>query len=282
MPRLTPREGPHRPMGGGDETQVRRNCLRCCAPILLCCAYILGCVAPAAQAWEVFTGFQMDNRKQYLAYGGVRVALTQPAGGFTPFVQLFTLHQAFFFHSAGQLLQEELTQVIPAVGVTKSMGQLQLGALAGPALRETHEDTVLQERERSRELGYAFQLECTYWTDTDGFEGLVTYTNLDNFFFGRFRWKHPIVATEGKLSFNLGLEGLAMGNSQVQEGLVGGLLEIQWGKLVVLVKGGYQNNTTFHSGGYGGIELYVPFGEKPNVDSAGEALTPRHKVVLYK
>jgi hypothetical protein len=227
--------------------------------MILCYICVLGGVAPAAQAWEVFAGFQTDNRKQNLVYGGVRTSLTQSAGGYTPVVQLLALHQNFFFRSEGQLLQTRLTQVVPAVGVTKSMGQLELGALAGLALQATQEDTVLHERERHREIGYALQLEGSYWTDTDGFEGLVTYTNLDGFFFARFRWKHPIFTTTAKLSFNFGLEASAMGNSQSQEGLVGGLLEIQFGELAVLLKGGYQNNTTFHSGAYSGIELYVPF-----------------------
>lgn len=37
------------------------------------------------------------------------------------------------------------------------------------------------------------------------------------------------------------------------------IAEVQVSKVFLLVWGGYKHNTTFHSEGYGGFEIYFPF-----------------------
>jgi hypothetical protein len=41
--------------------------------------------------------------------------------------------------------------------------------------------------------------------------------------------------------------------------MTGPVGEIQIGNVFVLIRGGYQNNTTFHGGSYGGFDIYLPF-----------------------
>jgi hypothetical protein len=50
-----------------------------------------------------------------------------------------------------------------------------------------------------------------------------------------------------------------MGNGDYRAIQTGPILEILIGKVFFLVRGGYQNSTSFHNGGYGGAEIYFPF-----------------------
>jgi hypothetical protein len=238
------------------------------ATLLLLIQILLSTPLPArAEVYESFAGFQMDNQQQYLAYGGLRATLSRPNWPVEPFLQVFAFRQRFFFHSEGQLLEGQLTQISPAVGIIKSIGGLTLQASVGPSFLQNREDTVgtdeegnlIRGRETTNDVGYAFSGYGSYSTDNETFEGLISYTNLSDFFFGRLRWLHLAFETEGGTPLNLGLELVAQGNADFKETNAGGLVGTELWKLSILLKGGYQNNSTFHSGGYGGIELYVRF-----------------------
>jgi len=220
-------------------------------------------VPSSSQAWEASAGYQSDNHGQYFSYVYGRATVSPPTAGlpFEPFVQLFAFRQRFFSKEEGHLLEAHLNQVAPSVGITKKIADLEISASAGAALREAQEQTVAGEKETTKDLGYMVNAEASYWMDNDGFEGIVSYTNLQDFFFGRARWKHIASKTEEEHSIKLnpGLEMQALGNSDFQAIVVGGLLETEVGNLVLLLKGGYQYDTTFRSGEYGGIELYLPF-----------------------
>jgi len=41
--------------------------------------------------------------------------------------------------------------------------------------------------------------------------------------------------------------------------MTGPVVEVQVGTVFLLVRGGYQHNTTFHVGSYGGLDIYYPF-----------------------
>ena len=50
-----------------------------------------------------------------------------------------------------------------------------------------------------------------------------------------------------------------MGNADFRALQTGPVIEVPISKVFLLAKGGYQYSTSFHSGGYGGIEVYFPF-----------------------
>jgi hypothetical protein len=50
-----------------------------------------------------------------------------------------------------------------------------------------------------------------------------------------------------------------MGNADFRAVQTGPVLEVPIGKVFLLAKGGYEHSNSFHSGGYGGVEMYVPF-----------------------
>jgi hypothetical protein len=52
-----------------------------------------------------------------------------------------------------------------------------------------------------------------------------------------------------------------MGNADFRGVMTGPVGEVQVGHVFILARGGYQNNTTFHSGAYGGFEVYFPFSQ---------------------
>jgi hypothetical protein len=88
---------------------------------------------------------------------------------------------------------------------------------------------------------------------------VLSYTNLSNVFYGRLRWFYAEYETETGVPITPGLELLASGNSEFYEVFAGGLLQTEFRAVEILLKGGYENNSTFHGGGYRGIELYVRF-----------------------
>jgi len=50
-----------------------------------------------------------------------------------------------------------------------------------------------------------------------------------------------------------------MGNAGFRDIMTGLIAEVQVNNVFSLVRGGYQHTTTFHSGAYGGFEIYFPF-----------------------
>jgi hypothetical protein len=126
-------------------------------------------------------------------------------------------------------------------------------------LIEDQDEHLIRQKETATKVGYAFSGYTQYWKDSNGFEGLVSYTNLSEVFYGRLRWFYAAYETANGIPIMPGLELLGTGNSEFKAGYAGGLLQTELKSVEILLKGGYQNNTTFHSGAYGGIELYVRF-----------------------
>jgi hypothetical protein len=155
-------------------------------------------VSTSSQALEnsALTGFQIDNRGQYFTYGGLRTALSRPDWPVKPFVQVFALQQRFYVRSESQLLPGQLTQVAPTVGLSKSIGNLEVQLSGGPSflishsqnLVEDQQENLIRQKEMTTKVGYAFSGYAQYWKDSHGLEGLVSYTNLSEVFYGRLRW----------------------------------------------------------------------------------------------
>ena len=214
-----------------------------------------------------FTGFQIDTRGQYLAYGALRRYLKEPDRPVVPFVQLFALEQRFYTRSDNQLLPGQLTQIAPTVGLKKEIDGLDLQVSAGPSflishlesLLELENETSIRHKKTTYRVGYTGSGYAQYWTGSHGLEALVSYTNLERIVYGRARWFYAEYETDGGTPITPGLEVLGVGNSEFHQVYAGALLQTEIKKVELLLKGGYQNNSTFHGGGYGGVEVYVRF-----------------------
>lgn len=214
-----------------------------------------------------FTGFQIDTRGQYLAYGALRRYLKEPDGPVVPFVQLFALQQRFYTRSDNQLLPGQLTSIAATVGLRKKIDSLDLQVSAGPSFLINHSqslldiqnETSIHQKETTYRVGYTGSGYAQYWKGSHGLEGLLSYTNLESIIYGRARWFYAEYETEGGTPITPGLEVLGVGNSEFHQVYAGALLQTEIKKVELLLKGGYQNNSTFHGGGYGGVELYVRF-----------------------
>jgi cellulose biosynthesis protein BcsS len=220
-------------------------------------------VPALGETWELSGGYQSDDRGQYLAYlsGGAKLSVPSAKLPFEPFIHVLVFRQRYLFKVDGLVLEGHLNQVSPSVGIAKTLGNLEVLVSAGPAFQDTREQSDEGEKITSTGAGYDINAYASYWMEKDGFEGTFSYINLQDFFFGRTRWKHITLDKEQGHPINLtaGLDLQAVGNSQFQQYFAGGLLETEVGKLELLIKGGYQYNTTFHSGTYAGIELYLAF-----------------------
>lgn len=217
-------------------------------------------------AYDTLAGFQIDSRGQYFAYTGFQVPVGRPDWIVEPFVSVFAVRQNYYFYSEGQLLEGRLSQFVPAVGVRKSLGGLNLSLSGGPSLLYAQDDSawtdengaLVKEKVKTQDVGYSMTGYSSYRSGAHKFEGLLSYSNPE-LFFGRFRWMHYDYKMERGTPITPGLELLAVGNANFQTLNAGLLVGSEFGKLQILLKGGYQNNTTFHSGGYGGIELYMHY-----------------------
>jgi hypothetical protein len=110
------------------------------------------------------------------------------------------------------------------------------------------------------QIGVFGQAEAMYWHEKGGVHAIGSYADLDNFFWGRLRGKllaHQF--NRGCCKTYVGWDVTGMGNAEFRAVKTGPLVELSIGPVFVLFKGGYQHNTTFQSGAFGGVELYTAF-----------------------
>jgi len=213
-----------------------------------------------AQAGDVFTGFQIDNKRQYFGYFGVRTPILLMSGGTTIFAQAMTAGLGYSFKSNGQLLDANVQFVVPSLGISQSLGRWTFMALAGPQLRRIEEDRLNANSRIDHQVGVFGQLEALYWHEKGSLHAIGSYADLDNFFWGRLRGKLLTYKSDrGCCPLYTGWDIAGMGNGEFRALQTGPILEVPISKVFFLVKGGYQNSTSFHSGGYGGVEVYFPF-----------------------
>lgn len=227
---------------------------------LLLAAYILTCLPLVSEAGDVFTGFQIDNKNQYFGYFGIRTPILHDSGGPGLFVQAITSGLGYKFTSSGQLLDANIQSIVPSLGITTTLGGWALSALAGPQLRRIEEQRVNASNTISYQAGVYGQLEALYWHEKWNLHAIGSYADLDNFFWSRLRGKVLAYRPEQSCCvMYVGWDVTGMGNADFRGVMTGPVGEVQVGNMFVLVRGGYQHNTTFHSGTYGGFEIYFPF-----------------------
>ncbi len=231
-----------------------------CARILLA-ACLLVCLPVTGWAGDVFTGFQIDNKSQYFGYLGVRTPLYQMAGGTDLFIQAFSAGLGYSFKDRGQTLDANVQFIVPSLGISQKLGNWTLSALAGPQLRRIEEERLGTSSLLRHQVGGYGQLEALYWHEKGSLHIIGSYADLDDFFWGRIRGKRLIsdIPKSGCCAHYLGYDLAAMGNGDFRAVQTGPLYEVAIGKFYVLGKVGYQYSNVFHSGVYGGLEIYFPF-----------------------
>ncbi len=215
---------------------------------------------PSSQAGDVFTGFQIDNRSQYFGYLGVRVPVLQTQGGTKFFVQTMTAGLGYSTKVNGRILDTNVQFVVPSLGISHTFGRWTLLALGGPQLRRIEEERINSGSSTDHQAGGFGQVEAFYWHEKGNLHAIGSYADLDDFFWGRLRGKLlAYQASAGCCNAYAGWEIAGMGNGEFRAVQTGPLVEVPVWKVHLLAKGGYQYSTSFHSGGYGGFEVYIPF-----------------------
>ena len=221
---------------------------------------VLVIIPSRTQAGDMFTGFQIDNKSQYFGYLGVRTPVLLMSGGTTLFAQAMTAGLGYSFKSNGQVLDTNVQFVVPSLGISQSLGRGTFLALAGPQLRRIEEDRLNTSSSVDHQVGFFGQVEGLYWHEKGSLHAIGSYADLDNFFWGRLRGKLLTYKSDrGCCPLYTGWDIAGMGNGEYRAIQTGPILEILIGKVFFLVRGGYQNSTSFHNGGYGGAEIYFPF-----------------------
>jgi hypothetical protein len=227
---------------------------------LLLTAGILTCLPIVSEAGDVFTGFQIDNKNQYYGYLGVRTPILGNSAGSGLFAQAMTSGLGYSFKTNGQLLDANIQSIVPSLGISTTLSGWTLSALAGPQLRRIEEQRLNASSTTAYQAGVYSQLEAFYWHQKWNLHAIGSYATLDNFFWSRLRGKVlAYKAEESCCATYVGWDVTGMGNADFRAVMTGPVGEVQFGNIFVLVRSGYQNNTTFHSGSYGGFEIYFPF-----------------------
>lgn len=218
----------------------------------------------------VYTGHQFDDRGQYYSYAGATLPLsTKDPDSLVPFIDIFAARQKYFIKDGNNYLPSYLSVYTAAVGVTKRFNQFSVSLSAGPAFQSSTDKYSYQEQAQTfygevttQQLGYVLSSYSSYTMRHHRFEAILSYSSLQDVYFGRARWKHVAYKKRHgfQMEINPGLESLALGNERFQSVATGGLIEARWKRFGVLVRGGYQYTTAFHHGQYIGIELFgTPF-----------------------
>ncbi len=228
--------------------------------LFLLAALILITGPAMSQAGDVFTGFQIDNKNQYMGYLGVRAPLQHLSGSTNLFAQVMTAGLGYSSRVNGQLLDSTVQFVVPSLGISQNIGDWTLSALAGPQMRRIEEQRFNTSPSINHQIGAYGQLEAMYWHEKGSVHAIASYADLDNFFWSRLRGKLlAYVPDKSCCKTYVGWDVAAMGNADFKAVQTGPLVEVPIGKVSLLAKGGYQNSSSFHSGAYGGFEVYFPF-----------------------
>jgi hypothetical protein len=229
-------------------------------PLVALAFVLLSWLPFEAGAGDVFTGFQIDNKKEYFAYLGIRPPLSAQESAFLPFVQVFAAGLGYSFTVEGQVRDASAQFTTPALGLKYTSGAWSLVGLAGPQFRWKQEDNGRGGRDTREDIGAFVQGETFYWHDQGNVHAIFSYTALDRFYWGRIRGKVLTCRPEnGGYAAYLGWDATGMGNKDFHAELTGPLAELQVGRFFFLVRGGYQYTATFRSGTYSGFEIYFPF-----------------------
>lgn len=228
-----------------------------CGILILCVALLLPGMAAAG---DVFTGYQIDHEGQYYSYLGVRTPLTAGQSSFQPFVQVLGAGLGYSYKDNGVRRDADVQFASPSLGLKYVDGGWNYIAFAGPQFRWKQEDQLSGSRSDEHDIGVYVQGEAFYWHEKGTFHAIASYTDLDNFIWSRVRATRLVHKSEqGCCSAYAGWDLAGMGNKDFYAVQTGPLVQVPVDRFYFTVKGGYQYTQTFHSGVYGGVELYVPF-----------------------
>jgi hypothetical protein len=211
-------------------------------------------------AGDVFTGYQIDNESEYYTYLGVRTPITSGESKWQPFIQVMGAALGYKFKDNGAKREAEVQFATPSLGLRYTYGTWNFIGFAGPQFRWKQQDLPFGGRSSENDVGVYTQAEAFYWHEEGTFHAIVSYTNLDDFVWSRARATRLVHKSEqGCCSTYLGWDLAGMGNNQFYAIQTGPVLQVPINVFYFTVKGGYQYTQTFHSGFYGGVELYFPF-----------------------
>jgi len=150
--------------------------------------------------------------------------------------------------------------VTPSLGVKYTAGSWAWIGMAGPQFRWQQQETRAGTTTHEERVGAFGQIEAFRWQQEGIFHALASYTDIDRFFYGRVRQTRLVRKSEqGCCDTYLGWDLAGMGNKEFYAVQTGPLVQVPIDRFYVTVKGGYQYTRIFHSGAYGGVELYFPF-----------------------
>jgi hypothetical protein len=216
----------------------------------------------AARAGDAYTGVHGDDESQFFAYLGVQEDLPWQVAELQLFGHLFGAAQRYEYETGGRGVDADVQFVTPSLGVRRGLGDSgwTAAAFAGPKLQWKREDAPFIDSDRDLDIGVFVQAEAMYWEEARSLHVFGNFSGIDAFFFGRLRGKQRI-HDAGERCCNLfaGADVSRMGNEDYDAVQVGPLLEVQLGRVFLLVRGGYQRDSSFDDLAYGGVELYTPF-----------------------
>lgn len=210
---------------------------------------------------HAFTGFQMDDETQYFAFLGLKRDVWQ-GSGLAAYVHLFGAGQSYEYETGGRDIDTDLQLLTPSLGLSHAFGDgaLSVSAHVGPRFEWKREDGFSYGSRSDFEVGVLVQAESLYWQETHSVQAIASYASSDDFFFGRLRGKLRVASpASGCCALFTGLDVAGMGNRDFDAVQTGPLIEVPVAGFFVLARGGYQYDSTFHSGAYGGLEIYAPF-----------------------
>lgn len=212
-----------------------------------------------SSASDFFTGYQIDNHSQYFAFMGVRTPVVKDNPNWEPFVQLFGASLAYKFKSNGDIVEAQQQWLVPSVGLKQRLGPWSVLGFVGAQLRHKEQDQPGGGTMKDNQAGVYVQGEAFYWTEKRNFHGILSYSDLDQFYWGRVREKRLVYRPAGCCPLYAGAEIAGMGNKDFYAVQTGPVFEVALGVVMWAVRGGYQYSMTFHNGVYGGTEIYLPF-----------------------
>jgi hypothetical protein len=228
--------------------------------LFLLASLILTILPTPTRAGDLFTGFQIDDERQYFGYLGVRAPFLQTKEGTNLFGQVMTAALGFGSKSNGRILDTNVQFVAPSLGISQSLGRWTLLVLGGPQLRRIEEERLNSRSSTDHQIGGFGQVEALYWHEKGSLHAIGSYADLDTFFWGRLRGKLLVHKSTARCCrAYAGWDVAGMGNGDFRAVQTGPLIEVPIGTVHLLAKGGYQHSTSFHSGAYGGFEIYFPF-----------------------
>ena len=220
---------------------------------------VLPLIPSVASASDAFTGYQIDNHSQYFAFLGVRTPLVKKNPDLEPFVQLFAASLAYKFKNNGDIVEAQQQWLVPSIGLKQRLGSWSVLGFVGAQLRHKEQDQPGGGTMKDNQAGVYVQGEAFYWTEKRNFHGILSYSDLDQFYWGRVRGKQLVYRPPGCCPLYAGAEIAGMGNKDFYAVQTGPVFEVAFGVFMWAVRGGYQYSLTFQNGVYGGTEFYIPF-----------------------